>query len=77
MKGIQPGRRQFKPTPGDPVAIDPHEQAALERAGDEMLAALAREHPERVTPVQHGHGTKSPRRMPMPVEGGLKTNFEP
>jgi hypothetical protein len=48
----------------------------LERAGDEMLAALAREHPERVT-TEHPHGTKLPRRMPMPVEGGLKTNFEP
>ena len=75
-KGIPNGHRHFKPPPGDPVAIDPHEQAALERAGEEMLALLAREHPERVT-VEHPHGTKSPRRVSLPVEGGLKTNFEP
>jgi hypothetical protein len=56
--------------------IDHHEQACRETAGEAMLAALAREHPERVT-VSVPHGTKAPRRLERPVEGGLKTNFEP
>ena len=76
-KGVPNGHRHFKPVPGDAVAIDPSEQTEREAASARMLALLAEQHPERVTPVQHGHGTKSPRRIPLPVEGGLKTNFEP
>jgi hypothetical protein len=57
-------------------AIDHHEHADRETAGEAMLAALAREHPERVT-VSQPHGTKAPRRLERPVESGLRTNFEP
>jgi hypothetical protein len=56
--------------------IDHAEAANREHAGAAMLAALAREHPERVT-VSVPHGTKAPRRLERPTESGLKTNFEP
>jgi hypothetical protein len=56
--------------------IDHAEHADRLTAGEAMLAALAREHPERTT-LSHPLGTKAPRRLERPVEGGLKTNFEP
>jgi hypothetical protein len=56
--------------------IDYAEHADRLTAGEAMLAALAREHPERVT-VSQPHGTKAPRRLERPTESGLKTNFEP
>jgi hypothetical protein len=34
-----------------------------------MLELLMREHPERAT-VSHPHGTRSPRRMPLPPTSG-------
>jgi hypothetical protein len=56
--------------------IDHAEHADRLTAGEAMLAALAREHPERVT-VSQPHGTKAPRRLERPTESGLKSNFEP
>jgi hypothetical protein len=74
--GIPSGRRHFKPPPGDAVSVDPGEQAALERSGEAMLEALAREHPERAT-ESHPAGTKLPRRVSAPsIDSGLKSNFE-
>ena len=67
-RGIPAGRRHFG-TIDDPIAIDSHEVAAREAASARMLELLAEQHPERAT-VSHPHGTRSPRRVPMPVTGG-------
>jgi hypothetical protein len=49
---------------------------SMRQASDEaMQLALMREHPERLTTSQP-YGTKSPRRMPMPTDSSLKTNFD-
>jgi len=74
--GIPSRQRQFKPVPGEAVALDPSEQAERERSGEAMLEALAREHPERAT-ESHPAGTKLPRRVSAPsIDSGLKSNFE-
>jgi hypothetical protein len=66
--GMPRGTRRFKAI-DDPIAIDHHEAAAREAASLRMLEALALEHPERAT-VAHPHGTRAPRRMPMPPTTG-------
>jgi hypothetical protein len=63
------GTRRFKEVPGEALAVDPAETAARQQASDVMLELLMREHPERAT-VSHPHGTRSPRRMPMPPTSG-------
>ena len=62
------GRRHFGAI-DDPIAIDPAEVTAREAASARMLELLAEQHPERAT-VSHPHGTRSPRRVPLPVMGG-------
>ena len=61
-------RRQFKGADGE-IPMDPAEVTARQQASEVMLELLMREHPERAT-VAHPHGTRSPRRMPMPPTSG-------
>jgi hypothetical protein len=63
------GTRRFKEVPGEALAVDPAETAARQQASEVMLELLMREHPERAT-IAHPHGTKAPRRMPMPPTSG-------
>jgi hypothetical protein len=67
--GMPRGTRRFKQVPGEALAVDPAETAARQQASEVMLELLMREHPERAT-VSHPHGTRSPRRMPMPPTSG-------
>jgi hypothetical protein len=58
----------FKGADGE-IPMDPAEATARETASQRMLELLAEQHPERAT-VSHPHGTRSPRRMPMPPTSG-------
>ena len=65
---MKKGTRHFG-TIDDPIAIDHAEATARQQASEVMLELLMREHPERAT-ASHPHGTRSPRRVPMPVTAG-------
>lgn len=66
--GMPRGHRMFKGADGE-IPMDPAEATARETASQRMLELLAEQHPERAT-VSHPHGTRSPRRMPMPPTSG-------